>query len=97
MKASFRERKPAEGEDEYEAIISYCLNMPREPELIEKIPNGPVANQQNHNSSQCLAQQLANKVFSNEWMIMPVLFSITVALVLFRLPAYCAAASSSVW
>jgi hypothetical protein len=80
LHASFRERKPTEGEDEYEAIISYCLEYHgKDPETIEKILNGLVANQQNRSQ---LAQQLGNKVFSNEWMIMLVLFSITVSFVI---------------
>lgn len=78
--ASFRERRPAAGEDEYEALITYCLEYDgKEKEQVEKILNGLVANQQNRSQ---LAQQLGNKVFSNEWMIMLVLFSITISFVL---------------
>jgi hypothetical protein len=78
--ASFRQRKPAEGEDEYERIISYCLDYEgKDPETIEKILNGLVANQQNRSQ---LAMQLNNKVFSNEWWIMLVLFTITMGFVL---------------
>lgn len=79
--ASFRERKPAEGEDEYERMISYCLDYEgKDPETVEKILGGLVANQQNRSQ---LAMQLSNKVFSNEWWIMLVLFSITLGFVLF--------------
>ncbi len=81
--ASFRERKPAEGEDEYEALITYCLEYDgkktENKELVEKILASLVLNQQNRSQ---LAQQLGNKVFSNEWWIMLVLFSITLAFVL---------------
>ncbi len=81
--ASFRERKPAEGEDEYEALITYCLEYDgkkaENKELIEKILASLVLNQQNRSQ---LAQQLSNKVFSNEWWIMLVLFSITLSFVL---------------
>lgn len=80
MKASFKERRPAAGENEYEALISYCLEYDgKEPEQVEKILNGLVANQQNRSA---LAQQLGNKVFNNEWLIMLVLFSITTGFVI---------------
>ena len=79
MQASFKQRRPAAGEDEYEELISYCLDYRgKDPEQIEKILNGLVLNQQNRST---LAQQLGNKVFSNEWMIMLVLFSITTGFV----------------
>lgn len=83
INASFRERKPAEGETEYEALITYCLEYesktPANQELVGKILDSLVANQQNRSM---LAQQLGNKVFSNEWWIMLVLFSITLSFVL---------------
>lgn len=83
MKASFTQRKPAEGEDEYEALITYCLEYDGKDkanqEQVEKVLNGLVANQLNRSQ---LSQQLGNKVFSNEWMIMLVLFSITISFVL---------------
>lgn len=79
--ASVRQRKPAEGEAQYEQLISYCLKYDgKEKEEIEKVLTGLVANQQNRSQ---LAMQLRNKVFSNEWMIMLVLFSITLGFVLF--------------
>jgi hypothetical protein len=81
MTASFRERKPAEGEHEYERIISYCLDYEgKDPETVNKILEKLIANQQNRSQ---LAMQLGNKVFSNEWLIMLVLFSITLGFVLF--------------
>ncbi|HSX33664.1 MAG TPA: hypothetical protein VLF91_04990 [Candidatus Saccharimonadales bacterium] len=81
MEASSKERRPAEGEIEYQQLISYCLEYDgKAPELIEKILNGLVANQQNRSQ---LAMQLGNKVFSNEWWIMLVLFGITLGFVLF--------------
>jgi len=81
LSASFRQRCPAEGEHEYERIISYCLDYKgKDPETIEKILGVLVANQANRSQ---LAMQLGNKVFSNEWWIMLVLFSITLGFVLF--------------
>jgi hypothetical protein len=80
IKSSFRERQPAEGEDEYEALITYCLEYDgKDKEQVEKILQGLILNQQNRSQ---LAQQLNNKVFSNEWLIMLVLFSITASFVL---------------
>lgn len=79
--ASFRQRKPAEGEHEYERMISYCLDYDgKDPATIEKILEKLVANESNRSQ---LAMQLNNKVFSNEWWIMLVLFSITLGFVLF--------------
>ena len=81
LTASFRQRKPAEGEAEYERLISYCMDYEgKDPETIEKILNTLVANQANRSQ---LAMQLGNKVFSNEWWIMLVLFSITLGFVVF--------------
>jgi len=81
LTASFRQRKPAEGEHEYEHLISYCMDYNgKDPETIDKILNALVANQANRSQ---LAMQLGNKVFSNEWWIMLVLFSITLGFILF--------------
>jgi hypothetical protein len=79
--ASVRQRKPGEGEAQYQQLITYCLNYEgKNAEQVEKILTGLVANQSNRSQ---LAMQLRNKVFSNEWLIMLVLFSITLGFVLF--------------
>src|SRR5262249_46232619 len=81
MIASFNERKPAAGEEQYEDLISYCLDYDgKDPVTIEKILNSLIANQQNRSA---IAMQIGNKVYSNEWWIMLVLFSITLGFVLF--------------
>lgn len=78
--ASVRQRKPAEGEPQYEQLITFCLNYDgKDKENMEKILTGLVANQQNRSQ---LAMQLNNKVFSNEWLIMLVLFGITLGFIL---------------
>lgn len=78
--ASFKQRKPAEGEEEYEALISYCLNYKgKDKEVVDKILANLVSNQQNRSQ---LAMQLGNKVFSNEWWVMLVLFSVTLVFIL---------------
>jgi len=81
IEASFRQRKPAEGEDEYERLIGYCLSYKGQaPETVDKILEKLIVNQQNRSA---LSMQLSNKVYSNEWWIMLVLFSITMGFVLF--------------
>jgi hypothetical protein len=81
MIASFNERRPAAGENEYEALITYSLEYKgKDPETIEKILNSLVANQQNRSQ---IAMLLGSKVYSNEWWISLVLFSITLGFVLF--------------
>jgi hypothetical protein len=80
IQASFKERKPAAGEDEYEKLISYCLDYEgEEKETVDKILANLVENQKNRSQ---LAMQLGNKVYSNEWWIVLVLFSITIGFVL---------------
>jgi len=80
IQASFKERKPAEGEDEYEKLISYCLDYDGEnKDQMDKILANLVDNQKNRS---LLSMQLSNKVYSNEWWITLVLYSITTGFVL---------------
>jgi len=81
MIANYNERRPAAGERQYEQIISYCLDYRgKDPETIEKILNGLIANQQNRSQ---IAMLLSNKIYSNEWLISMVLFTITTSFILF--------------
>jgi hypothetical protein len=81
MVASFSERRPAAGEDEYEALISYALDYKgKDPATVEKILNTLIANQQNRSQ---IAMLMGSKIYSNEWWISLVLFSITLSFVLF--------------
>lgn len=67
-------------EEEYEKLISYCVDYKgKHEEQIGKVLEKLVANQQNRTN---YSLQASNKVFSNEWMIMLVLFSITLAFIL---------------
>jgi hypothetical protein len=78
--ARLRSKKPVGGEAEYEALISYCLDYKgAEQETIDKMLESLIANQQNRTN---LSMQMSNKVFSNEWMIMFILFSITLGFIL---------------
>lgn len=79
--ASNKQRKAGEGEKEYEALITYCLDYKgKESEKIDKILDSLVANQANRSS---LSMQLNNKVFNNEWWVILVLFGITLSFIIF--------------
>lgn len=81
IKKSLKQRKPGEGEEEYEKLIGYSLQFEGpDQDKVEKILEGLVANQQNRST---LAMQLKNKVYSNEWWVMLVLFSITLGFILY--------------
>lgn len=80
LAASYRQRRPGEGEHEYEHLITYCLEYNgKDPATIEKILDKLVANQTNRSQ---LSMQLSNRVFTNEWWIMLVLFTVTLGFVL---------------
>lgn len=80
IRASVRQRKPAEGEPQYEELITYALEYDgKEKEKMEKILTGLASNQQNRSQ---LSMQLRNQIFSNEWLIMLVLFTVTVNFIL---------------
>lgn len=80
LKACIKEKKPAEGEVLYEAMIGYCLNYKGQHETeINKLLDGLVANEQNRTN---FAMQMSNKVYSNEWVIMTFLFSVTLVFIL---------------
>lgn len=67
-------------EADYEKIISFCLDYKgKEQERVDKLLEKIVANQQNRTN---FSMQMGNKVYSNEWMIMAVLFSVTLSFVL---------------
>lgn len=80
LKACIKEKKPAEGELIYETMIGFCLNYKGKHESeIKDLLNGLVANEQNRTN---FAMQMSNRVYSNEWVIMTFLFSVTLVFVL---------------
>ncbi|MEP7204885.1 MAG: hypothetical protein ABI716_01680 [Candidatus Saccharibacteria bacterium] len=80
LRVSVRQQKAGAGEDKYEALIAYCLDYKGENEAgIAQLLDKLVANQQNRTN---FAMQMRNKVFSNEWMVMFILFSITLSFIL---------------
>ncbi|MEI6850827.1 MAG: hypothetical protein WCK26_02575 [Candidatus Saccharibacteria bacterium] len=77
---AMRHRVPAGGEEKYEAMIAYCLDYKGEHQVeIDKLLDKLIANQQNRTN---YAMQLSNRVYSNEWMIMIILFSVTLSFIL---------------
>jgi len=69
-----------QGEKRYEKIITFLLEYKgSQKEHTDKLLDAVVANQQNRTM---LNMHLRNKVYSNEWMIMAVLFSITLGFIL---------------
>lgn len=67
-------------EKNYESLISYCIEYKgAHKDEVDKLLEKLVANQQNRTM---LNMQMGNRVYSNEWMIMCVLFSITLTFVL---------------
>lgn len=79
IKAVISQRKPASGEKEYEEIITYLLKYKGDAEDIAAgLLDATVANETNRTN---MNMQLRNKVYSNEWWIMLVLFSITLSFV----------------
>lgn len=80
LNVSLQQRKVAAGEEEYEAMISYCLKYKGEHQVeIDKLLDKLILNQQNRTN---FAMQMSNKVYSNEWMITVILFSITLLFIL---------------
>lgn len=80
LRSSIKERKAAEGELNYEKLITFCLSYEgKDQEAIDKLLSKLVENQQNRTN---FSMQMTNKVFSNEWMIMLVLFVVTEAFIL---------------
>jgi len=67
-------------EKQYERIITFLLAYKgTHKDQTDRVLDAVVANQQNRTM---LNMQLRNKVYSNEWMIMAVLFSITLGFIL---------------
>ncbi|MDK2899044.1 MAG: hypothetical protein PWQ10_231 [Patescibacteria group bacterium] len=80
LKSSIEQQKPGEGEVKYESMITYCLDYKGEYQSdIDELLNKLVANQQNRTN---FAMQMSNKVYNNEWIIIFMLFSITLSFVI---------------
>lgn len=80
LKASVHQQKAGAGEEKYEQLITFCLDYEGEhQEEIDKLLGQLVANQQNRTN---FSMQIGNKVFNNEWMIMFLLFGVTLSFIL---------------
>lgn len=78
--AKLRQKKANGGEKEYEDLITFCVEYRGEHrEYMDKLLEALVANQQNRTN---FNMQAANRVYSNEWHIMAILFSITLGFIL---------------
>jgi len=75
----YKNKKIGSGETVYEELIGRCIDYKGDEDGVKKLLDQLVANQANRSN---LALQMANKVYSNEWWIMFVLFSITLSFIL---------------
>lgn len=74
------QNKRSSAEKIYEQLITYYLDYKgHNTDKVDKLLDKLVANQQNRTM---LSMQMSNKVFSNEWMIILMLFSITLSFIL---------------
>lgn len=74
------QRRPGQGEAQYEELITFCVQYKGEHKQdIEKLLASLVKNQQNRTQFSML---LSNKIFSHEWFIMMVLYTITTGFIL---------------
>lgn len=80
LSAVIRQKKASGGEPQYERMISFCIEYKgHQKDDVMKLLDKLVANQQNRTN---FSMQMHNPVFSNEWSIMLVLFSITLGFVI---------------
>lgn len=80
LRSMTRTHRTGAGEKFYEDMITFCISYKgKYKEDIMKLLDKLVANQQNRTN---LSMQIRNPVFSNEWSIMSVLFSITIGFVI---------------
>lgn len=80
LQVSTRQHKIAQGEKEYEDLITYCIEYKgKHEEDVQSLLNALIDNQKNRTQ---FAMLMSNKVYSNEWIIILMLFSITLGFVL---------------
>jgi len=80
LKLSIKQQCAGAGEAKYESMVTYCLEYKGEYQSeIDKLLDKLVANQQNRTN---FAMQISNKVYNNEWIIIFMLFGITLSFVL---------------
>ncbi len=80
IRANLRKRRVNGGEKQYEDLITYCVDYEGEAKnQLDDTLKGLVANQQNRTTFNML---MGGKVYSNEWHIIAILFSITLGFIL---------------
>lgn len=80
MRVSTKQKSIAQGEKEYEDLITFCVEYKgAEEKEVGAFLDKLVSNQKNRTQFSML---MSNKVYSNEWIIMLMLFSITLGFVL---------------
>lgn len=80
IKVSSDKSTVSQGEKEYEDLITYCLEYKgKDSEVVDKLLNSLIENQKNRTQ---FSMQMRNKVYNNEWIIILMLFSITIGFVL---------------
>lgn len=80
LDVSAKQQSIAQGEKEYEDLITFCVDYDgKEEDQIGKFLDKVVANQKNRTQFSML---MSNKVYNNEWIIILMLFSITLGFVL---------------
>lgn len=78
--ASVHTQKPAEGEAEYEALMRFCIDFEgKDKDTIAKIQDLLIKNQENRSQ---LSLLLRAGVFSHEWFVLLVLFTITLSYII---------------
>lgn len=80
LHVSARQQTIAQGEKEYEDLITFCVEYKGDQEEeVAKFLDKLVSNQKNRTQFSML---MSNKVYSNEWIIILMLFAITLGFVL---------------
>lgn len=80
LKAAYKEKGIEKGEDEYEDLITFLVEYKgKEESIVDEILKDLASNQSNRTNVNMLAR---NKVYKNEWIIMFLLFTITVSFIL---------------
>ncbi len=79
IQTSTKQKAIAQGEKDYEELITFCVEYDGKEEEVQKFLDKLVANQKNRTQFSML---MSNKVYSNEWIIVLMLFSITLGFVL---------------
>lgn len=80
LHAKLHQKGVNSGEKQYEELITYCVDYKGDnADKIDAVLADVVANQKNRTD---FNMQAGNKVFTNEWHIMAILFSITLGFIL---------------